>query len=80
MYQEFGDRYYEAGTLESLGDTYLAVGDLESAVRAWRDAMAILDELSLPETAELRAKLSNLAKMTDDATKDDRTRIATALD
>jgi DNA-binding SARP family transcriptional activator len=80
MYQEFGDRYYEAGTLDSLGDTYLAVGDLESAVQAWRDAMAIFDELSLPETAELRAKLSNLAKMTDDATKDDRTRIATALD
>ena len=52
------------------------VGDLESAVQAWRDALTILDELSLPEAAGLRAKLSNLASVTGDAAEDDRTRIA----
>jgi len=77
MCEEFGDRYYEAGTLDSLGDTHFAVGDLESAARAWQDAAAILDELSLPEAAELRAKLSNLASMTGDTTEGDRARIAT---
>ena len=77
MYEEFGDRYYEAGTLDSLGDTYFAVGDLESAAQAWRDAAAVLDELSLREAAELRVKLSNLTSMTGGTTEDDQTRIAT---
>jgi DNA-binding SARP family transcriptional activator/tetratricopeptide (TPR) repeat protein len=80
MYQEFGDRYYEAGTLDSLGDTYLAADDLESAAKAWRDAVAILDELDLPEAAELRTKLSNVASMTGGATENDRTRMPPALD
>ncbi len=77
MYREFGDRYYEAGTLDSLGDTCLAADDPESAAKVWRDAVAILDELSLPEAAEVRAKLSNLASMTGGATEDDRTPMAT---
>jgi DNA-binding SARP family transcriptional activator len=77
MYREFGDRYYEADTLDSLGDTCLAAGDPISAARAWRDAVVILDELGLPEAAELRAKLSNLGSMTGGATEDDRTRLAT---
>ena len=77
MYREFGDRYYEAGTLDSLGDTYLAADDPESAAKAWRDGVAILDELGLPEAAGLRAKLSNLASMTGGATENARTQVAT---
>ena len=76
MYQEFGDRYYEAGTLDSLGDTFLAANDPESAAMVWQDAVTILDELGLPEAAELRAKLSNLASVTGDATENDRTWMA----
>ncbi len=77
MCQEFGDSYYEAGTLDSLGDTYLAADDPESAAKAWRDGVAILDELGLPEAAGLRAKLSNLASMTGGATENARTQVAT---
>jgi len=67
LYREFGDRYYEAGTLHSLGDTCLAVGEPESAVTAWQGALTILDDLGLPEAAELRAKLSDQASRTDAA-------------
>jgi len=61
LYREFSDRYYEAGTLVSLGDACAAAGDLPAAIMAWQQAATIFDELGLPDAAELRAKLSQLA-------------------
>jgi tetratricopeptide (TPR) repeat protein len=63
LFREFGNRYYEAQTLVFIGDTRFAAGDPESAVTAWRDALAIFDDLRLPEAVGMRAKLSNLASM-----------------
>jgi DNA-binding SARP family transcriptional activator/Tfp pilus assembly protein PilF len=78
LFREFGNRHPEAQTLVFIGDTRLAAGDPESAVTAWRDAVAIFDDLRLPEAVGMRARLSNLASMTGDATKDDGTQMASA--
>ena len=77
LYRESGDRYNEADTLQSLGDTYLAAGDPESATRAWQNALTILDELDLPKAAELYAKLGNLDNAPGTVTEADRTRVTT---
>ena len=76
--REFDDRYDEAQILVHLGDTSLAADDPESAVAAWQDAVAIFDDLDLPEAANLRAKLSNLTAVTGDAVADDRNQVAPA--
>jgi hypothetical protein len=48
-----------AETLTDLGDTYEAVGDLETARRAWRDAVAIFEDLGLSAYAgDLHARLT----------------------
>ncbi len=76
--REFDDRYDEAQILVHLGDMSLAADDLDSAVAAWRDAVTIFDDLDLPEAANLRAKLSNLAAQPSGAIADDRNQIASA--
>jgi tetratricopeptide (TPR) repeat protein len=58
--REFEDPHDEAQILAHLGEVSLAAGDPKSAVAAWQDALAISDDLDLPEAAGLRAKLSNL--------------------
>jgi DNA-binding SARP family transcriptional activator len=68
LYREFGDRYYEAATLQALGDAYLAADDPASAISAWQNAAAILDELDMPEAGKLRARLAELASTTGGAT------------
>jgi DNA-binding SARP family transcriptional activator len=78
LYRESGDRYNEAQFLVHLGDTSLAAGDPKSAVAAWRDAVTIFDELDLPEAANLRAKLSNLAAQTGGVVADGRNQVASA--
>jgi DNA-binding SARP family transcriptional activator/tetratricopeptide (TPR) repeat protein len=78
LYRESGDRYDEAQILVHLGDTSLAADDPESAVAAWRDAVTIFDDLDLPDAANLRAKLGNLAAETGSPVADDRNQVASA--
>jgi tetratricopeptide (TPR) repeat protein len=60
LYRDFGDRYDEADAWACLGDTYLAAGDSTSAGAAWHSALAILDDLSHPDAAQVREKLEML--------------------
>jgi class 3 adenylate cyclase/tetratricopeptide (TPR) repeat protein len=43
--------------LTDLGDNYEAVGDLQNARQAWRDALQIFDDLRHPDADDLRARL-----------------------
>jgi DNA-binding SARP family transcriptional activator len=58
---ELGLRYYEAGILGRLGDVHGANAQSASAAAAWQRALAILDELGLPEAMQIREKLDQLA-------------------
>ncbi|MER5435554.1 BTAD domain-containing putative transcriptional regulator [Streptomyces sp. NPDC002588] len=51
------DRYHEATGLADLGDTHHAAADPTAAHHAWTQALAITDEIGLPDTAPLRTKL-----------------------
>ena len=52
------DRYNESRALADLGDACQAAGDVPAARRAWRDALAILDDLDHPDGDPLRTKLT----------------------
>jgi tetratricopeptide (TPR) repeat protein len=56
--RRLGDHYTEADTLTRLGDAYEAAAEPDAAKDAWRQALAILDDLHHPDTAHVRAKLS----------------------
>ena len=58
--EAIGDRYNYAGMLIRLGDTHHDVGDRDAARDAWRQAVAILDELHNPDAEEARVKLRDL--------------------
>jgi tetratricopeptide (TPR) repeat protein len=58
IHRELGYRFPEGGTLDLLGDTLEALGDLEGAREHWRAALVVLDELRDPRAGELRSKLS----------------------
>ncbi|GHI10221.1 hypothetical protein AQI88_39500 [Streptomyces cellostaticus] len=51
------DRYHEATSLADLGDTHHAAAHPDAAHHAWTQALAITDEIGLPGTAPLRARL-----------------------
>ena len=55
--QQTGERYGQAVTLARLGDAWHGVGDLTAARGAWRDALALLDQLGHHDAAQIRAKL-----------------------
>lgn len=57
LYRREGDRYGEADTLAHLGDTEQAAGRPDAALRSWRAALAILDDLDQPEIPALRSRL-----------------------
>lgn len=58
LYREIGgDRFYEAVTLDHLGDTQLASGDPAAAYESWRHACRILDEHDHPYAESVVAKL-----------------------
>jgi DNA-binding SARP family transcriptional activator len=59
-FRDIGDPYGEAFSLTGLGDTAAAADDRVGAQDAWQAAVAILDQLSRPEVAEVRAKLAQL--------------------
>jgi tetratricopeptide (TPR) repeat protein len=52
-------RNWLASLLADLGDACLAAGDLPAARRAWQQALQIRDELGLPDTRRLRARLEH---------------------
>jgi tetratricopeptide (TPR) repeat protein len=55
-----GERYQQAVTLAGLGDAWHSSGDLDAARGAWREALAILDDLGHHDAAQLRAKLASI--------------------
>src|SRR5689334_4535111 len=59
LYRGLGDRYYEAGTLTSLGDVHLSAGDSGAARRAWAQALRILEEIDHADASRVRAKLTS---------------------
>lgn len=59
--REMGDRRHEASHLARLGDTHLSAGDHRSARRAWRDALAIFDDIDHPEADQIRSNLAALS-------------------
>jgi tetratricopeptide (TPR) repeat protein/transcriptional regulator with XRE-family HTH domain len=56
-FRDLGSSYFEALSLNSLGDVQLRAADVESATRSWRAAKDILDCLRHPRAAEVAAKL-----------------------
>jgi tetratricopeptide (TPR) repeat protein/transcriptional regulator with XRE-family HTH domain len=56
--EQLGERYRRAGALINAGDTHLAAADPLPARRAWREALAILDELHHPDAELVRRKLA----------------------
>jgi tetratricopeptide (TPR) repeat protein len=51
LYGKLDDRPKQAATLTNLGDMHMAAGRPNEAEEAWRQALAIVDELD-PATAE----------------------------
>ena len=49
--------YYETTMLVHLGDAYYAIGDLSQARQAWREALAILEDLNHSDADQVRARL-----------------------
>jgi tetratricopeptide (TPR) repeat protein len=57
LLREAGDRYIGAEALSRLGDVHAEAGDPDAAQSAWRDAVAVLDDLGHPAADGVRAKL-----------------------
>jgi tetratricopeptide (TPR) repeat protein len=57
LWHQLGDRYNEADVLNRLGDVHRDGGQFDLAVKAWCDALAILEKLGHPDAAAVRAKL-----------------------
>ncbi|MFF7950083.1 AfsR/SARP family transcriptional regulator [Streptomyces griseorubiginosus] len=57
LFRKTGDRRSEAIGLAYLGDTFDAAGEPEAARGAWTRALAVFDELGLPEADPLRDRL-----------------------
>ncbi|MEU9388309.1 hypothetical protein AB0D38_48690, partial [Streptomyces sp. NPDC048279] len=53
--------YLEADTLVHIGDTHRAAHHDRQAALAWREALAVLDEIDHPEAEDLRGRLKDLA-------------------
>jgi tetratricopeptide (TPR) repeat protein/transcriptional regulator with XRE-family HTH domain len=60
-HREAGDRFFEAQTLAHLGGTRHAAGEQDQAWHAWRQALAILDDLQHPDADQVRARLAGTA-------------------
>ena len=61
MWREVGDRWSEARSLTSIGDIAKILGNIDTAVECWRQALAICEELGAPQTAEINARLKYAA-------------------
>jgi tetratricopeptide (TPR) repeat protein len=62
IYRDAGARYGQADTLNHLGDTLAAAGQVDRAGRAWSDAVDILADLRHPAVAVVRAKLDAVGR------------------
>jgi tetratricopeptide (TPR) repeat protein len=60
LLREVGERYYKAWCLAEIGDAYHALGEDDAAVRAWRPALALFEQLHHPDAEEVRACLGRL--------------------
>jgi tetratricopeptide (TPR) repeat protein/DNA-binding XRE family transcriptional regulator len=60
LFLALGDRYNRAVTLIHLGDAHRGNGHVADARAAWRQALAIMDDLRHPEAATVRARLREL--------------------
>src|SRR5262249_49088222 len=58
LYQQVSDRVNEAETLLKLGDTHAVAGNITSARDAYRQSLAIFDDLGHPEAENIRTKLA----------------------
>ncbi|MBV9380722.1 MAG: tetratricopeptide repeat protein [Streptosporangiaceae bacterium] len=56
--RQLGDHYTEADTLAHLGYAYESAAEPDAAQDAWRQAVAILDDLHHPDAAHVLAKLT----------------------
>ena len=59
---EIGDRHNCADTLIRMGDTYDSAAEPRAAREAWKQALAILEDLGHPSAEHIRVKLLALAK------------------
>ncbi|MBV1856673.1 AfsR/SARP family transcriptional regulator [Catellatospora tritici] len=59
LYRDLGDRFNQADTLTNLGDAHHAANH-RGAVAAWRQALAIFEQLNHPAADQVRAKLDDL--------------------
>jgi DNA-binding SARP family transcriptional activator/tetratricopeptide (TPR) repeat protein/DNA-binding XRE family transcriptional regulator len=57
LYAGLGEHYYHAEALTRMGDTYQSAGQVPSARAAWQQALAILTDNHLPDSAGLGARL-----------------------
>ena len=60
LHRALGDRYHQSRTLVYLGEAHGALGSPAAARQAWRQALAILEELHHPEAAQVRSLLDGL--------------------
>ncbi|MGW1563150.1 AfsR/SARP family transcriptional regulator [Streptomyces sp. NPDC002144] len=60
LFHGLGDRYFEADVLAHLSESHRATGDAPAAQRAARRATDILDELGVPDSDGVRARLRQL--------------------
>ncbi len=58
QFREVGDRYNEATALDGKAQAHQASGDSDAAVRAWRNALVILEDLRHPAASDIRARLT----------------------
>jgi tetratricopeptide (TPR) repeat protein/transcriptional regulator with XRE-family HTH domain len=58
--RELGNRHNQAETLTRLGEAWFSSGNSEAAHDAWRQALAILDDLEHPDAAQVKARLACL--------------------
>jgi tetratricopeptide (TPR) repeat protein/transcriptional regulator with XRE-family HTH domain len=56
-FRELGASYFEALSLNNLGDVQLGEQDTDAAMRSWRQAKAILDFLRHPRAADVAGKV-----------------------
>ncbi|MFD3581709.1 BTAD domain-containing putative transcriptional regulator [Streptomyces sp. NPDC058683] len=60
LFHGLGDRYFEADVLAHLSESHRAAGEPQAARRAARRAADILDELGVPDSDGVRARLHHL--------------------
>jgi tetratricopeptide (TPR) repeat protein len=57
LYGQFSIWPSQADSLRNLGDLHHGAGNLEAALCCWRQALAILEDMALPGTDQIRARL-----------------------